>query len=297
LHLDVFTDRPFSGNQLAVFPQAAGLDSEVMQRIAAEIGFAETTFVLPAEGAGTHARVRIFTPGVELPMAGHPTIGTTFALALERSIEAGREEIVLGLGVGPTRVQLEWEAGRLRFAWMTQPEPKFGSKASGVSRLAHALGIGDEEIRNPTLPAQELSSGVPFLFVPLRSRKAVDAVVVDRAALSDFYRAEGIPEMPVYVFSLEPAGDDADIYSRMFAPGFGVVEDPATGGAGGPLGAYLVHYRAVSADRAAHMINLQGVKMGRPSRIHISIGTRQGQIESARVGGLAVLVAEGAMHL
>ena len=297
LHLDVFTDRPFVGNQLAVFPDAAGLDSDIMQRIAREIAFPETTFVLPAEASGTDVRVRIFTPATELPMAGHPTIGTTFALAHEQAIVPPRSTVVFGLGVGPTAVRLEWEANRLQFAWMTQSVPQFGAMPSDLKSLALALGIAESDIRDSKLPVQEVSSGVPFLFVPLISRRAVDAVVLDRTALQRFFRLANIPERPVFVFSQESAGDDATVFSRMFAPVFGIAEDPATGGAGGPLGGFLVHHGAVSADRAARMVSLQGVKMGRPSRIHISIGMQNGLIADVRVGGRAVLVAEGTMHM
>src|SRR5262245_3461939 len=123
LHLDVFTVEPLAGNQLAVFLDAGGLEAELMQRIALEMAFAETTFVLPAEQPGTDCRVRIFTPRVELPMAGHPTIGTTFALAHEQFVSEGRPSITLGLGVGPTPVDLEWRENRLQFAWMTQRLP------------------------------------------------------------------------------------------------------------------------------------------------------------------------------
>src|SRR5215510_11990934 len=126
LHLDVFTDRPLTGNQLAVFLNAPGLDPDVMQRIALEMAFSETTFVFPPEHPGVDYRVRIFTPRSELPMAGHPTIGTTFALAYEHFIKVGSESITLGLGIGPTPVTLEWTGSRLRFAWMTQPRPEFG---------------------------------------------------------------------------------------------------------------------------------------------------------------------------
>jgi trans-2,3-dihydro-3-hydroxyanthranilate isomerase len=297
VHFDVFTDHPFTGNQLAVFPNAAGLDSDVMQRIAAEIGFSETSFVFPAETTTTDVRVRIFTPAVELPIAGHPTIGTAFGLAHVGLLAPGRGIVIFGLGVGPTPVQLEWQSNQLQFAWMTQPVPKFGATPTDLKALAAALGIGEGDIRESMLPVQEVSSGVPLLFVPLVSRRAVDAVVVDRTALQRFYQAAGMSELPVFVFSLEAAGDDATVFSRMFAPVFGIAEDPATGGASGPLGGYLVHHAAVPADRAAHMVSLQGVRMGRPSRIHISISTRNGRIDEVRVGGQSVLVAEGTMHL
>ena len=180
---------------------------------------------------------------------------------------------------------------------MTQSIPQFGSRPPDLKNLALALGIAESDIRDSKLPVQEVSSGVPFLFVPLASRRAVDAVVLDRSALLRFYQLAQMPELPVFVFSLEGAGDDATVFSRMFAPAFGVAEDPATGGASGPLGGFLVHHGAVTAARAAHMVSLQGVKMGRPSRVHISIGSQNGIIDDVRVGGQAVLVAEGTMHV
>lgn len=293
----MFTDRPFTGNQLAVFVDAAGLDSELMQSIAMEMAFSETTFVLPAETSDTDIRVRIFAPGTELPMAGHPTIGTTFALAQERRIVREHRTVILGLGVGPTPVLLEWESDRLQFAWMRQPVPEFGAIRSDIESLAAALEVEEKYIRDTMLPVQVVSSGVPFLFVPLLSRAAVNAAVLDRGALRRFCQAADLPELPVFVFSLERADDDATVFSRMFAPVFGIPEDPATGGASGPLGGYLVHHEAVPAEQATHMVSLQGAKMGRPSRIHISIDARDGLIKAVRVGGQAVLVGEGTIQV
>jgi trans-2,3-dihydro-3-hydroxyanthranilate isomerase len=297
LHLDVFTETPFTGNQLAVFVDAAGLDSDLMQAIAREMAFPETTFIFPAETSDTDVRVRIFTPSTELPMAGHPTIGTTFALAHEGRIHSESAIVMLGLGVGPTPVSLEWESDRLQFAWMTQPAPEFGSTLTDIKRLASALALEEGDIRDTTLPVQVVSSGVPFLFVPLVSRAAVNAAVLDRGAVGQFCQAANLPEIPVFVFSLEKADDDATVFSRMFAPVFGIPEDPATGGASGPLGSYLVHHRAVPAEQAVHMVSLQGVKMGRPSRIHISISARDGLIDRVRVGGQSVLVGEGMIQV
>ncbi len=296
LHLDVFTDRPFTGNQLAVFLDAEGIAPDIMQQIAREMAFPETTFVLPPESADTDVRVRIFTPGTELPMAGHPTIGTTFALVRAGRVATTRTEIVLGLGIGPTRVELDWDAARLRFAWMTQPVPEFGATPTDIPALASAMGLTESDIRDTGLPPHQASAGLPFLLVPIASRRAVDAVVVDRGSLSRVCRDAGMPELPVFLFSLESGGDDATVYSRMFAPEFGIAEDPATGSASGLLGAYLVRHGAVAPERATRLVNLQGVKMERPSRIHISIGTRAGQVSEVRVGGAAVLVGEGTIR-
>ncbi len=297
LHLDVFTDIPFSGNQLAVFPDATGLEAELMQRIALEMAFSETTFVFPAEASGTDVKVRIFTPHTELPMAGHPTIGTTFALAHERRIAPENPVVTLGLGIGPIPVQLEWESKRLVFAWMAQPLPEFGATLTDMKGLALALGVEKAAICDSKLPVQVVSSGVPFLFGPLTTRKAVDAVTLDRTALREVCRASHLQELPVFAFSLEIANDDATAYSRMFAPVLGIEEDPATGGASGPLGSYLVRHGAVEAAQAAHMVSLQGVKMGRTSHIHISIGARNGSISDVHVGGKAVLVGNGTIHV
>ncbi len=289
LHYDVFSDRRFGGNQLAVFPDAAGLPARTMQQIAREIGFAETTFVTKAEDAGTDARMRIFTPGSELPMAGHPVIGSTFALARAGAIRQGRRDWMFGLNIGPTPVALDWQADRLTFAWMTQHNPAFGRTIDDVDGVARALGVRGEDIRATGLPVQEVSCGVPFVMVPLRTREAVDRAVPD-ARLLDF-------EAYLFTTDREGAADPATTYSRMFAPGFGIPEDPATGSASGPLGCYLVQHSRVTGPEARAMLNLQGVKLGRPSWIHIAIDAEDGAISRVRVGGTSVFVAEGTMEV
>ena len=297
MHLDVFTDEALSGNQLAVFTDARGLDSERMQRIAGEMAFPETTFVLPAESPDTDVRVRIFTPARELPMAGHPTIGTTFALAAGGQVKAGASKVTLGLGVGPTPVFLEWTNGRLNFAWMRQPLPVFGFIADHVDMLARALGVEERDIRNTGLPVQQVSSGVPFLFVPMATRAAVNRATLDRGVLREFFDANGQPEHPVFLFSLEHGEDDATAFSRMFAPLFGVPEDPATGAASGPLGAYLLVKGAVTPKQAERMVSLQGVAMGRPSRIAISVSSRTAGVSEVRVGGTCVSLGSGFLEI
>src|SRR5262249_40668429 len=172
----------------------------------------------------------------------------------------------------------------------------FGAMPADLQGLATALGIQEADIRDTGLPAQEVSSGVPFLFVPLATRRAVDTVVTNQQALTRFFQSSGLAETGVFVFSTERSQDDATAYSRMFAPAFGVPEDPATGGASGPLGAYLVQHGAVRAEPVARMISLQGVKMRRPSRIHISISTKSSVIDEVLVGGTAVVVGEGTIR-
>ena len=289
LHYDVFTDRRFGGNQLAVFPEAAGLSAATMQQIAREIGFAESTFVTAAERPDTDVRMRIFTPGTEMPMAGHPVVGSTFALARDGAIAAGRTVWVFGLNAGATPVAMEWNGARLDFAWMTQRSPEFGSTFDDIARVAAALGLREEDIRSTGLPVQQVSCGVPFVFVPVASRAAVDRAVPDTRLL----------DFEAYIFTTDRSGasDSATTYSRMFAPMLGVYEDPATGSASGPLGSYLVHHSVITAEAARAILNLQGVKLGRPSWIHVSIESSGREISRVRVGGTSIFVAEGVMEV
>jgi trans-2,3-dihydro-3-hydroxyanthranilate isomerase len=297
LHYDVFTDHLFGGNQLAVVLDGRGLPRETMQAIAKEMNFSETTFVLPAEDAGTDVRMRIFTPGEELPMAGHPTIGSTFALARAGVIGPGRERFVFGLGIGAVPVTLEWNRDDLRFAWMTQPNPTFDDPLADPAAAAAALSLPAEAVTASGLPVQVVSCGVPFLFVPLATRKAVDEASSAAGALAALLRSSTSGAHGVFLFSTEPAADRATVYSRMFAPGLGIVEDPATGVASGPLGCYLVRHDVVAPQQAGAMLSLQGVRMGRPSHVHISIALTGSAITSVRVGGESVLAGEGTLYV
>jgi trans-2,3-dihydro-3-hydroxyanthranilate isomerase len=297
IHLDVFTDRMFGGNQLAVVLDGRGLSTATMQAIAKEMNFSETTFVLPPERADTDARVRIFTPAEELPMAGHPTIGTTYALARAGVVEPPVASLTLGLGIGPTPVSLEWKEEELSFVWMTQHPPTFGLPAADGGAAAAALRVASACVTGTGLPVQVVSCGVPYLFVPLTTRHAVDSAVLDADAYETFRRAAGFDDVPIFLFSPEPGADDGTVYSRMFAPGAGIQEDPATGSACGPLGCYLLQNKVVTAERAGAMLNVQGVKMGRPSYIHIAIGVDNGAISTVRVGGQSVFVGEGTLYV
>jgi trans-2,3-dihydro-3-hydroxyanthranilate isomerase len=297
LHYDVFTDHVFGGNQLAVVLDGRGLSSETMQAIAKEMAFSETTFLLPAAQPGTDVRMRIFTPGEELPTAGHPTIGTTFALARSGVIEQGRQQFVFGCVIGPVLTTLVWNGDDLAFVWMTQQLPTFGDPIPDPAGAAAALSLSPAAVAGTGLPVQVVSCGVPFLFVPLTTRSAVDSVVVNGGVLESFFGAAGISAHGVFVFSPQPGDNRATVYSRMFAPEIGVVEDPATGVASGPLGCYLIRHKIVQADKADKMISLQGVKMGRPSHVHISVGVKDGAFTSVRVGGEAVLAGEGTLYV
>jgi trans-2,3-dihydro-3-hydroxyanthranilate isomerase len=294
LHYDVFTDRPLEGNQLAVFPEPAGLTTELMQAITREMNFSECTFVFPPEAAGTNVRMRIFTPGEELPMAGHPTIGSTFALAHAGAIDNGQQSFVFGLNVGPTPVSLEWKDGALDFVWMTQGNPRYDGAIGDRARFAAALGLGERDLG--AAAAEAVSCGNPFLIAPLASREAVDRVEINRAEYTKACAAAGLKELPLFIFSLDNSGD-AQVYSRMLGPGLGVAEDPATGSAAGPLGCYLYKHQLIPRERLSHVVSRQGVKMLRPSRLHISIEGRGDEVTRVRVGGRSVLMGEGTLKL
>src|SRR5688572_8330630 len=186
LQYDVFTDKPLTGNQLAVFTETAGLSAAEMQAMTRETKFSERTFVQPAEAPGTDVRLRIFGPNNEMQFAGHPVIGSTFALADDGVIAAGRKEFTFGLGIGPTLVELEWsgegadktDRSRLQFAWMTQQTPVFGPTLNATAQLMSALGLEPSAIRPGSFP-QEVSCGSAFFMVPLASRAAVDQAVMD----------------------------------------------------------------------------------------------------------------------
>lgn len=255
------------------------------------MSFSESTFILPTETSGTDVRMRIFTPMTELPIAGHPTIGSTFALAHAGVIRPGTSRFVFGLGVGPVPVDLEWDGSRLRFAWMTQLNPTFGPPIDARAAVAAAIGLETADLV-PDLPIQQVSCGLAFLLVPLRSREIVDRASSGLSAVRQLRASTGI-NLPIFLFAVLPSGTTETVYSRMFAPESGIVEDPATGGASGPLGCYLVRHRLVSPEAARQIISLQGVSMGRPSRIHVSIEERAGAIVDVKVGGTAVLIGRG----
>jgi trans-2,3-dihydro-3-hydroxyanthranilate isomerase len=293
LQYDVFTERPLSGNQLAVFFDTSGLEASHMHAMTRETRFSECTFVFPPEAAGTDVRVRIFGPGGEMPFAGHPVIGTAFALVDEGRIPAGTREVTFGLGLGPTLVELEWRGEQLAFAWMTQQPPRFGPIVEARAQLAAAIGVDASALR-PNAPIQEVNCGSSFFMVPLASRAAVDRAAIDTRAVEAVFKSAGIQRRGLFIFAAGPSGDGATAYSRMLGA---ASEDPATGSASGPLGAYLVKHGIVPVSQAGSIVSAQGVKMGRPSRIHIRIdASSPDHITRVRVGGASVLVGEGRLR-
>jgi trans-2,3-dihydro-3-hydroxyanthranilate isomerase len=293
LHYDVFTRDPLAGNQLAVFLDGRGLVAATMQAIAREINFSESTFIFAPEREDTDRRMRIFTPKVEMPMAGHPTIGSAFALAHAGVIAPGQSRFVLGLNVGPVPVDLEWAGERLRFAWMTQSRPTFGRTVDGAA-VAAAIGLDMHDLL-PNRPVQTVSCGVEYLIVPLRDAACVHRASTDSGVLRRLASVIGV-SLPLYLFAPSAAGA-ATPECRLFAPTLGVAEDPATGSAAGPLGCYLVRHGLVAGADMKRIVISQGVAMGRASRIHVAITGNPTAVTTVQVGGEAVLVGEGALFL
>ena len=238
--VDVFTSRPFGGNQLAVFTDAAALSASEMQELAHEMNFSESTFVMPPETSGAR-RVRIFTPTHEMPMAGHPTVGTTWVLARrgEIALDSASVDATLLLGIGPVTVTVESSGGKPDFVWMAHREAEFGAKRDDRERIAEALGITAADIRDD-LPIQSSRPEFRSSLFQLRTLDALAKCAVNAPALAALFKP-GEPILPIYMFVANESGDFAP-RSRMFAPHDGVAEDPATGGASAPFGAYAAAY-------------------------------------------------------
>ena len=297
IQADVFTDRPFTGNPLAIFPEAEGLSSEEMQSIAKEMNLSETTFVLPATDLKAQFRLRIFTPGSELPLAGHPVVGTCFILA-ERgiiSLEEGTNRIHQECGAGVLPVDIIVKDGNVDQVVMTQSPPRFFDEYTDRKLLADSVGLSEDQLLPDDLPAQVVSTAVPQLMVPARSLRHMDKMELDLVAMRKVLATTRSDSF--MIFTRECVHDESTVHARMFAPTMGITEDPATGSASGALGAYLVRRGLVKAEPTAHILVEQGYEMGRPSSIHVEVDTdAKGPVE-VRVGGKAVEVADGKLRL
>jgi trans-2,3-dihydro-3-hydroxyanthranilate isomerase len=260
------------------------------------MNLSETTFILPPKDPVNNFRVRIFTPGRELPMAGHPTIGTAFVLAREQMVPTGGATVTLRLEekVGLIPVRLEMKDGAPDKIWMTQPRPTFGPVFPNAAAVAEMLGTETANIRSD-LPIEVVSCGMPFLFVPVRDLATMRRLSFNR----DLSRRalESLEVSEVFAFAMEVETAGSTVHSRMFAPELGVPEDPATGGASGPLGSYLVRHGVVSAQPKASLVSEQGIEMGRPSFIHIEITQEANEITEVKVGGQTVFVGGGEIEL
>jgi len=301
LQVDVFTDTPFGGNPLAVFPDADGLTDQEMQQLAQEMNLSETTFVLPAQAAEADFKVRIFTPAKEVPFAGHPVVGTHWALArLGRvALREPLTEVQFELGAGVLPADLHVSNGEVERVVMTQGRLTFHAILEDVRDLALGLGLQPEAIHATELPVQVVSTGLPQMMVPVRSLTDVqqlDAAELNVAALNRACRS--VDTECVMVFTRETKRPEATVHVRMFAPLLGVPEDPATGSANGALGAYLVHHRAMPlTPPTTSVVSEQGLEMERPSTVYVEVDHGAEEITAVRVGGKVVSVIEGTAWL
>jgi trans-2,3-dihydro-3-hydroxyanthranilate isomerase len=280
--VDVFTDRSLAGNQLAVVLDGKDLSPRLMQRIAREMNFSETTFVFPPDNAAHAARIRIFTPALELPFAGHPTLGTAWVLMEEGFVPKAQKEFVLEETVGPVPVRADGA-----MVYMTHPTLSFGQVVPH-KQVAAAIGVEESDVVDG-IPAQIASTGNPFLYVVLRDAETVDRAVCERPHLDKLLHGGELAH-GVYLFA--HAGPNR-LYGRMFAPDNG--EDPATGSAAGPLGAFAVRYGVAERAPKVALVTEQGTKMGRPSTLHISLeyGDSKEIPDRIEVGGGVMPVLRG----
>ena len=298
---DVFTDKLHGGNPLAVVPDARGLTEAQMIAITREFNYSETTFVFPPDNPNNTKRVRIFTPGKELQFAGHPTVGTAHVLAVTGALPLTGDEtrIVFEEGVGPIPVTIRARDGAPYFAQLTAAKlPEVGDPPPSVQLLSEILSLAPAEIvADDLMEPEAVSCGTPFLFVPVRAPDVLARIRVNAQKWEENLKDYWAPEM--FVFSTEKwAGifEGGHIRARMFAPGLGIGEDPATGSACAALAGFLAFRSEQRAGTLKWSVD-QGVEMGRPSRLELEVDLQKGQVKAIRVGGSTVLASTGLLHL
>lgn len=293
--VDVFTDKPLQGNPLAVFPRATGLSKEEMEGITREMNLSETTFVFPPTNSAAHYRNRIFTPGGEIPFAGHPSLGTAFVAALEGLIPKpeGRSVVYQELEIGVLPLELFVEGGQIQKVVMTQGEPSVGKRLTSVEGLAKALRVRVRDIGIGKLKPQVASTGIPSLQIPMRSLDAVKGIDYDMRELAKVLEKLG-PHQLAYVFSFETVSKDAQVHARAFSPLDGIQEDAATGSAAGACGTYLT---ANAALPAPSFVIEQGIEMKHASLIEVSVDAEGKVPKTVRVGGRVTPLIRGTLRL
>jgi trans-2,3-dihydro-3-hydroxyanthranilate isomerase len=302
LQFDVFTDRAFCGNPLAVFPEADEIDSDVMMKIAREMNLSETVFVLKPKSDDVLRRLRIFTPMREIPFAGHPIVGTWTALAQEGVVPLpdggnGWQRIFHEVGIGVLPVDIEFKDGRPVQVVMTQGKFEILREiddAHEQAEVARALGLAREDL-DESLPIQVITTGLPCLAVPIRSLADLRDCHVNTSLLAEIYTRHGGTGCHAFTRETLEVGPSR-AHARFFAPADNIPEDPATGSACGALGGYLVHHGALSLepdDGRYKFVIEQGDFIHRPSRINLNVKGEAGRVEEVKVGGPAVLVARG----
>ncbi len=284
-HVDVFSETPFEGNPLAVVLVPDALPTATMQRIANEFNLSETVFISTNASEAMPLRLRIFTPQSELAFAGHPTIGAAFVAQREGLVET--LQFAFEENVGPVPVSID--EGSAFMAWLTTPPVRFGPRMPAAT-VAAAIGLTESDVRTDATP-QTMGAGAPFLYVPLVDRAAVDRASADDGfAIRAACREAGAGGL--YAFAMRATGESARVYARMFGPELGIVEDPATGSATGPLAAYAFEHKLLVPENGLTFVAEQGTKMGRRSLLHVRVTERK-MGRRIEVGGSAVHIMEG----
>jgi trans-2,3-dihydro-3-hydroxyanthranilate isomerase len=293
--VDVFTDVPLEGNPLAVFPRATGLFKEEMEGITREMNLSETTFVFPATNPAAHYRNRIFTPGGEIPFAGHPSLGTAYVAASEGLVPKpeGVSVIYQELEIGVLPLELHVEGGQVQKVVMTQGEPSLGKRVTAMEGLAKALGVRARDVGAEKLKPQVASTGIPSFQVPMRSLDVVRGLDPDMKSLSRILAKFGAHTV-CYAFALETVARDAQVHARSFSPLDGIPEDPATGSAAGACGAYLA---ANGSLPGPDFVIEQGFEMRHPSRIEVHVEAEGRVPKTIKVGGRVTPLLRGSLRL
>ncbi|MBT2569680.1 PhzF family phenazine biosynthesis protein [Planococcus sp. ISL-110] len=297
--VDVFTTETFGGNPLAVFHDGSGVDSKTMQQIANELNLSETAFICPPKKPHNQISLRIFTPQVELPIAGHPTIGTAFVMAYLKMLPSqhGLNRWIIEEGLGDITVTVQKEGEKISKVEMIQPLPVFGEILTRQALVADLLSLPKGEL-DTRFPIQTISSGLPFLFVPIRSLAAIKEINFRTDVWERHF--SGIPDRQhIFAFTTETEHDTSTVHCRMFAPAMGIPEDPATGAACGPLGAFLVEHGVIdSSEEESYSIRSeQGIEMGRPSFIDITITKKKQKYQEVKIGGTAIVIGQGELYV
>jgi trans-2,3-dihydro-3-hydroxyanthranilate isomerase len=296
--LDVFTQQILTGNPLAVVHDAEGLDTAGMLAIAREFNLSETVFVLPDTAAGHHADIRIFTPGGELPFAGHPTVGTAIVLASLDGLAAGAEtHFVLGEKAGPVPCRVSRDAdGRYQASFDAPRLPAPTGPTPDPAQLAGILGLESRDVGFASHLPSRFGAPVSFCYVPVKTRAAVDGIRVDARWFGETFDAIGEAHPAIFAYCPETVDPTAHFYARMFAPGLGIAEDPATGSAAAAFAGALAVFERLGDGRHDFAIE-QGFAMGRPSRIELGIQVANGKVSKVTIGGGAVVISEGRLFV
>lgn len=293
---DAFAEEPFGGNPVAVIPDATDLTEREFQQIAREMNLSETVFVVPPTDPAAIVKLRIFTPTQEIPFAGHPVIGTFFVLSALQKFPLTQPvtRYVFECNIGLFPVELHVANGQVDNVIMTQPKPQFLGTAESIQDLyevSRALGMNKTAIAETHLPIEVVSTGLPVVIVPVRTLTAVKSIQADPAGITEV--CDKLGANGIMVFTPVTVEEWADVHTRMFAAPIGIWEDPATGSASGALGAYLVKNGVVDVGPTTEVFMEQGYEIDRPSRITVQVFSDDDAIQEIKVGGQAVMVAEG----